>query len=381
MKDKVLIINSNYPSEENLYGDMFVHARARHYIKHFDVQVLGWNQLKPTVEYSYEGVAVKSFSSREKLTEEIISFNPDIILIHFVEGWMLESFIKPLNRPVIVWVHGAEALGWYRRIFNFNGVLSFGHYVLTNTLQMFRFRKLVAYSNSTGKVSFVFVSNWMKSITETDSLSKVKNYYIVPNPIDNEIFPYVEKNAELRKKILLIRSFSSKKYANDIAVNAIMELSKYDFFQDLEFNIYGVGKYFKILTQDLVKFKNVKLHNNFIENKSIPSIHKHHGIFLCPTRQDAQGVSMCEAMSSGLAPISSYNTAIPEFLVDGSTGYMTRSASEIAAKIAYLYQNPDKFLEISKKASSEIQRISGNNFVVKTEIQLIKEKITKTVFA
>ena len=38
------------------------------------------------------------------------------------------------------------------------------------------------------------------------------------------------------------------------------------------------------------------------------------GIFICPTRQDAQGVSMCEAMSSGLVPITLYNTAIPECL-------------------------------------------------------------------
>lgn len=379
MRKKVLIIDSNYPNENNLYGDVFVHSRARFYKNVFDIQVLGWDKRRENFEFTYEGIPAKSFKTKNELTRNIFEYKPDIILIHFVEGWMLSAFIKSINCPVLIWVHGAEALGWYRRIFNFRNVLQFGNYVLKNTLQLIKVRQLISYSNHTDKVAFIFVSNWMKGITETDTQIKVKNYHLIPNPIDAKIFQFVEKTPNQRKHILLIRSFDSKKYANDIAIDAIMELSNKDFFSDLRFSIYGMGKYFKPLTKKLEKFENVTLHNTFVENKSIPGIHKQHGIFLCPTRQDAQGVSMCEAMSSGLVPISSFNTAIPEFLDDQKTGFMTNSAKEIAQAVELLYYNPDKYLKISKNASTSIQEKSGNDTVLQKEIKIIEDNIDQYI--
>ncbi len=47
-----------------------------------------------------------------------------------------------------------------------------------------------------------------------------------------------------------------------------------------------------------------------------------YGVFLSPTRMDAQGVMMCEVMASGLLTISSDNTAIPEFIVDEQNGIL-----------------------------------------------------------
>lgn len=290
---------------------------------------------------------------------------------------MLSGFIKEINCPVIIWVHGIEALGWYRRLFNFKNVKQFGRYILWNTKQMFNFRKLISYSNNSHKVFFVFVSNWMKRITQTDSLKRISNFYLVANPIDTNIFRYSEKTVENRKKILLIRSFDSKKYANDIAIDAILKLSQKDIFQELTFEIYGKGKYFEPLTQKIKDFPNVKLHNCFLENKDIPEVHKGFGIFLCPTRQDAQGVSMCEAMSSGLVPISSRNTAIPEFLENGVTGFMTKSAQEVADRIEYLYLQPEQFLKLSQAASKQIQTLAGHTVIMDREMEIISDHIHK----
>lgn len=375
MRKRVLIIDSNYPNENNLYGDVFVHARARYYKEKFEIQVLGWDALKDTFEFTYEEILAKSFSNKEHLAESVIQYKPDIVLIHFVEGWMLNGFIKKINCPVLIWVHGIEALGWYRRLFNYKNIKQFSFYILYNIKQMFSFHKLVSYSNDTKKVFFVFVSNWMKKISQTDSQKTINNFYIIPNPIDSTIFKYSKKSEEDRKKILLIRSFDSKKYANDIAIDAILILSKKDFFPFLKFDIYGKGKYFKPLSLKVKHLPNVVFHNYFLENKEIPKVHAGFGIFLCPTRQDAQGVSMCEAMSSGLVPISSFNTAIPEFLKEGETGFMTQSANEIANKIEYLYLNPNKFLEISEAASLEIGRIAGHNLIMERELEVISNHI------
>ena len=83
---------------------------------------------------------------------------------------------------------------------------------------------------------------------------------------------------------------------------------------------------------------------------------------LIPTRQDAQGVSMCEAMSSGLVPVTSNNTAIPEYV------------NELKDAIQEMYYSPDIFLKKSKKASQHINKICSPQKVITKELDLIKRK-------
>ena len=44
-----------------------------------------------------------------------------------------------------------------------------------------------------------------------------------------------------------------------------------------------------------------------------------HGVYLCPTRFDTQGVMLGEAMSSGMVTITNPVAAIPEFTDDASS--------------------------------------------------------------
>ena len=75
---------------------------------------------------------------------------------------------------------------------------------------------MIQFSNRNKKIHFAFVSDWMRRVTEIDTgLTKINNYSIIHNGINTQLFNYQKKTAEQRKKILLIRSFNSKKYAND----------------------------------------------------------------------------------------------------------------------------------------------------------------------
>jgi L-malate glycosyltransferase len=373
-KPTLVVVNSNYPNENNKYGDVFVHSRLKHYVSVFNIRVVGWKKRLPDTSFTYEGIHVDVVNTSDKLVGLIRSYQPDAIGFHFVEGWMFYDIIRPFKGPVFIWVHGSEALGWYRRLFQFNIAkpVVFLRYIARNTIQMFQLRQLINYANTNKRVHFIFVSKWMRSITEADTAAHFAAPNYIPNPIDPNVFSYHEKSVEMRKRILLIRSFDSKKYANDLAIEAILKLKDKPFFNELSFSIYGKGKYFAPLTGRLKDLPNVSLHNYFLENKEIPSVHIEHGVFLCPTRQDAQGVSMCEAMSSGLVPISSHNTAIPEFVTHGESGFMSTSADEIAAFIELLYNNPDKYLQMSKKAAEHIRSISSTEYVVKRELELIQ---------
>lgn len=368
---KIMILDANYPSAENLNGDVFVHTRVKEYAKHSNVVVLSFYCNR--ANYVYEGVEVKHALTDNDIWREYKSIKPDVIFVHFYDR-RLFSFVSAVSEPVYIWVHGHEALAFYRRLFN-HTIISFlrniHNAVFYSWHQMKGFRRLIKYSNSTGKVRFVFVSKWMKRVCETDAfLSNIKYYSVIPNPIDTKLFRYVEKASETRKKILILRSFHSRKYANDIAVKAILMLSKKPFFKDVRIEIYGMGQYFDILTKPLLKFDNVFLHKHFVENRDIPSVHEKFGIFLCPTRQDAQGVSMCEAMSSGLVPISSFSTAIPEFVDDGETGILTNNAFEIANNIERLYNDHSLFLRLSRQASYTILEKCSLDAVTKAELSL-----------
>ena len=115
-----------------------------------------------------------------------------------------------------------------------------------------------------------------------------------------------------------------------------MELSRRDFFNDLEFYICGEGNYFEELVQPIRKFNNVKIIKNFMTHNQLSEMHKKCGIALFPTRQDTQGVSALEAASSGLAVITSDLNVIHEFF-DEKLGLIcsTENIKEYADKIEF----------------------------------------------
>jgi glycosyltransferase involved in cell wall biosynthesis len=364
-------LDANYPNNQNLYGDVFVHVRVKEYIRRgHDVRVIVF--FTQGIGYTFDGVKVECTNDLELLKSLIEDFRPDVIAVHFFQGWMLKKLFAQSRCPIVVWVHGVEALGWYRRLFTVTISTEFLRYVAFNTLQMVRFRRLILYANEhPNRLRFVFVSNWMRRTTEVDTRARVSFYSIIPNPIDTDRFPYVEKPAPQRLNVLLVRSFDSRKYANDIAVAAILRLSRSENFGEFQFSIRGSGRMFDRLTRPLLKFQNVTVKEGFLTHSEIADLHKSHGVFLCPTRQDAQGVSMCEAMSSGLVPVTSRSSAIPEFVDDHRNGFLTDGAAGIVRALSQLRANPSLFECASKAAAQDIRAKSALRYVADSELELM----------
>lgn len=382
-KIRLMIISPNYPSQDNLYGDVFVHSRAKEYLHSFDVTVGSFNPNNgESRDYNYEGIEVFTTSSIiafKKRTEEI---NPDIIAVHLIQHELM-NFLIQYGLPTIVFVHGYEALSWRRRLFNFDGLGALPYlikYIYENTIQLKKFKKFINQIKlSRLNFHFVFVSRWLQIAAQQDIGSKFINHLVIPNGIDTSLFRYNPKAVSSRKKILLLRSFKARNYANDIAIAAILLLSKRPFFNDLEFCIQGEGYLFPSLTKQLEHFPNIELKNYFVENKYIPSIHEKYGIFISPSRMDTQGVSMCEAMASGLVPVTSNIGGIPEYCINNETGFLTESTEEIADKIEYLYYNPEEFSRLSKQAREKIVNMCTLEDSTKQEIELMKLMTNNTI--
>lgn len=374
MKKRVLLVGENYPCEGPGYYHGFIHSRVLLYKNEgLVVDVFSYDYNNDD-EYNYDGIKVTR-GGFNKLSEFVRAGEYDVILVHF--GWkkMMKAIFenKKQNTRIIQWVHGVEALAWYRRLFNFSfkDIKEFLRYLLLNVRQIIFMRKLILNQKKYNH-TFVFVSNWMKNILEKDTFTvgKIRSYKIIPNVFSTKEFKYISKKATDRFNVYNLRPYSSRKYANDITVKTILELSNRDVFSKLRFTLIGDGELFDKTVAPIKKFNNVKLKRKFLDHKEIALEHKKNGILLMPTRQDAQGVSMCEAMGSGLVPVVSNNTAIPEFC-NNNVGYLCDNYKCMADAIEDLVNNDGKFLEKSKKASEFIIKKCSEEVVIKAELDLI----------
>ena len=296
-------------------------------------------------------------------------------MVHFLDDAMWAVLKKYINKvKVTVWLHGAEIQSYHRRSFLYEN-----ENVLRKAKVLSDYRSkfwLDIFSHSYPNLNFIFVSRHFAGEVMEDldvKLNKDK-FQIIHNPIDTTLFDYSVKSGELRKKILMIRPFASKVYANDLAVKAIERLSQYEWFQELSFTIVGDGVLFDETVEPLRDLPNVRIEQCFLQQDEIAELHKAHGIFLCPSRMDTQGVSRDEAMSSGLVPITNSVGAIPDFVTDESC--MLAAAEDfigIATAVEELYFDENLFLNMSRAAQKNVRENRSLSDVLVKELKVIND--------
>ncbi|MGQ2906754.1 MAG: methyltransferase domain-containing protein [Aliihoeflea sp.] len=375
-RSKILILTKQYPSYHDLYRYGFLHSRVRSYRDAgMDVDVCKIREIAYSGFEEFENIdiaAVDELTLKSSLHANQYSH----VLVHALDRRNWELLKPHLGRlKIIVWLHGAEVQLWQRRQYEFERL---------DAKEVERQKKLSdqrlalwhdVFSNAGEMLKFVFVSQYFRDEIEGDFGVKIPNSaaHIIHNHIDSEQFLYVPKSPELRTQILSIRPFASRKYANDLTVDAILELSRREYFGDLHFTIVGEGPLFDELTAPLRAFPNVELHQRFMTHTEIADFHRRHGVVLTPTRMDSQGVSRDEAMSSGLVPITTRVAAIPEF-VDSDSGIVVEpeNPTAIADAVEYLYRNPGEFERLSAGAAMRVRAQSGVSQTIAKEIELFK---------
>ena len=304
----------------------------------------------------YEGVEIMTGS--EKALSVILKQNKHKkIAVHFLDRDMWGPIEKHHNnREILVWVHGAEIQPWHRRIFNYETDEQLQKAKVASKKRMDFWKPIL--NNPLGNLKLIFVSQYFAEEVMEDYEIKLScdTYEIIHNPIDTEKFQYRAKPDSQRKNLLSIRPYASKKYANDLTVKALIELSKKKFFKELKIMIIGDGKLFESTLEPLTQFDNITIKRGFLSHDEIAEIHKEYGVFITPTRMDSQGVSRDEAMASGLIPITNNVTAIPEF-VDEECGILVDGEDYIAmaSGIERIYSNPNTFQRLSENAAKRVR--------------------------
>ena len=373
----VLLLTNHYPSYDDLYRNGFVHSRVRAYRERgVRVDVFRLRKGQPISWHEFENTDVTT-GSQQALRRALASGQYRHVLVHFLDPDMwavLGDFVDDI--PVTVWVHGAEIQPWHRRAFESQSDEMLERAKSQSDARIRFWRELL--QSAPAKLRLVFVSAYLAEVAMTDLGLRLPEhqYDIIHNAIDTELFAYHPKEPEQRKRILSIRPYASRIYANDLTVQAILMLSEKPFFDDLEFRIIGDGRLFETTVEPLRGFNNVMIERRFLSQFEIASIHQSYGVFLCPSRMDTQGVSRDEAMASGLVPVTTAVAAIPEF-VDSSSGILAapEDAGALAAGIERLYMNPEEFQSLSRNAAKRVQRQSSKNRAMSQELSLLSADV------
>lgn len=372
VRHRRLVLTNHYPSYDNLYRNGFVHRRVMGYRGlGIDVDVICLSDRQAT-SHEFEGVDVRHVD-REMLRSLLESGGVESVLVHFLDEAMwsvLKDFVDRIR--VIVWIHGAEVQPWHRREFNYRTEEEKAKAIVASDARMRLWREI--FSETSPLLGFVFVSQYFANEVMEDVGIKldVSRYEIIHNYIDEELFSYEKKDPEQRFKVLSIRPFASAKYANDLSVKAIVELSRHPVFERMSFHILGDGALFDETLQPLLGMGNVHIERRFLNQGEIAELHKQYGLFLSPTRMDSQGVSRDEAMASGLVPVTNAVTAIPEF-VDETCGILVPGEDwrAMAQGILQIVQDPTQFEQLSSNAAKRVRSQSGFDSTIRREVALI----------
>lgn len=374
-KSEHLLLTNHYPAYDDLYRNGFVHTRVTAYQERgVNVDVFRLRKNESVSYHEFENIDVMT-GSQATLAKVLESGSYKTVLVHFLDPYMWEVLRRHLNTTkVIVWVHGAEIQPWWRREFNFTTEEQLALGKLDSDKRMSFWRNLL--QPMPANLKLVFVSRYFAEEVMEDLGFRLpeSQYEIIHNPINTELFSYVEKPVEQRKKILSIRPYASRTYANDLSVKAIQLLAQKPWFSELEFRMIGDGPLFEETLAPLRQYSNVRIQKGYLKQKEIAELHKEYGVFLCPSRMDTQGVSRDEAMASGLIAITNSVAAIPEF-VDTDCGFLAEPESFIGLSegIETLFLNQDLFTEKSLKSRQRVVIQSDTTHISKSELNLIRK--------
>ena len=370
-----LVVICNVYPVKNRYGGEFVRSRVEAYARNgFSVLVVEVNALNPMAGVSRsENVwiaRVDLFFLENKF--DFSYFKSARFLSHAAGRPILSSIVRHVEKKqIFLWFHGSDVRDYRRLFFNYDT-----HCMEKNRAALDKnradYRVIAKEVFEEKEIKKIFVSRYLRQIAENDVGVNAINSKIIPNYIDCDFYEYQGKSDEFREKILLIRCFKSKTYANDVAIEAIEMMSSMPGFDRLNFFICGFGQLFSTLTKNLEKFQNIVLHKGHLSRDQMKKLHSQHGVFLAPTRHDTQGVTMCEAMSSGLVCVTNRVAAIPEY-AKKHCAMLVRpdDPKAFADAIWELQENPKKWSAMSKAAGEYVRRRCGYQKTIAPELKFI----------
>ena len=302
---------------------------------------------------------------QQKVNESVKRFNPDIIHIH------------------TPWTLGAAGVRFARR--NKIPLIGTYHTYLPDFLICI-FPNIKIDKSDKNNISKKIVWKISNHLYDQCDLvivpSKTMKEDIIKNGLKAEVI-FLSNGLELdnftakehytdKVKLLYVGRMSFEK-SIDVIIKSVGILGRE--FPDINLGLVGEGpalKSLKLLTKELGLEKNINFYG-YVEHDKLSSIYKDHDIFITASTIETQGISILEAMSSGLPVIGADKLAIPDCVKNNLNGFTTRpfDEEEMAHKIKILY--------LDSKLRENFGRMSAE-LVKEHDIKNIIEKLESLYF-
>ena len=308
-----------------------------------------------TSRFLEEGIEVKilgeelfDFIACYRLIDIINTFKPNIIHTHLFRATAWSRFAKQLSRTdakLVTTIHGTE---------------SSAYHLVERLMQ--------SISNYT-----IFPS---KNLAEwyTDSIKEIgsnKFKIIYPGVVINKAREYKKQD----KVIIGTLSRLHEVKGLDILLKAAKILYKRN--KQFEINIGGGGKGKETLAKQ-VKELGIEEICNFVDE--IPDKTQYLdslSIFAAPSRKEAFGINICEAMERSLPVVASRVGGIPEVIEDNVTGILCEpdNPESLAQKLEILINDFEKRKKLGEKGRKRVEKLFNREEAMREHLELYESLI------
>jgi len=219
-------------------------------------------------------------------------------------------------------------------------------------------------------VVIVTVSNYSASVHKNNVIFKLRGRIrtlLNSIPVEEGRLPKMSRCLEMKQaKLVSVGRLSPEKnheFLLDVIV-LLREKSNFKFF----LHIYGNGILMKPLQE---KIKELRL-EEVVELKGnvsdVLSVLNSYDLFVHSAKKELFGLSLLEAMISGLPLVALNNEAIGELVIEGESGFLVNNKNDFAHAILRLVNDPPLYHEMSVNAVKASERYSFADYMVQLDL-------------
>lgn len=307
----------------------------------------------------YIVTVISGESAESKFGETIVTYTP---YSHLYDGLSIRNLIKEINltKPIDVLYFNC----FRNAIYSFN--LGIPYYVNINDHHTYikprnYIWKLLSYQVlQKANKNFVNSTFTLNKVLAYHNLNKNK-FLVTGKGIDLKDFQFVYNEVKDTVNILFIGSQFHRK-GLDIALKALRIL-KNKLPHEIKLHIVGesgddIKKYDEMV--DEYALQNYVVFLGRQGKDEIVRLHNKAHFFILPSREEAFGVSIIEALASGSTVIASNTGGIPTIINDKVNGYLinVEDFEDLARKIINLIENRDLRKKITIKGLDDSENFS-----------------------
>ena len=289
-----------------------------------------------------------------KVFSELEKFSPDLIHVQtpFSVGWLGLRTGGKLKVP---------AIGTYHTL-----IPEFLMYLPIPVLKKTAFAKSLAW-----KYTALFYNRCFAVTTPTPSMKKelerngIKKVSVLSNAIDFKSFNASAKKRDYSGKNPKLIYFGRIGFEKNIEVLifAVKHLAKK--FPHISLTITGSGPALKFLKK-IVHEENLKKHVRFHKPLAQEKLAQHvaqHDIFITASTIETQGLTILEAMASGMPCIGADFMAIPDSIKEGKNGFLFKAFdfTALASKIEGLLKSSSLRKRLGRNSVKTAEKYSAEN--------------------